>query len=267
MQAIIIAIMACFACTIITGMTGFIIYNSSFDSQPMSPQSFTPIPVLPTITIVQPTNTPFQTATLQPTLTEPPTATKLPTETIMPTPTLWFQVNAQGFIPTEKEMPSGYKIDTGGSGSIDGNHIIEKYMVSYTNNYPNDLRNQSGDPYLVVYISTIFDTIDSATSNYNAMDEDWVADNFRKMFNVSSNPQTISPSPVVLSIDGIERATAYVSGYDGVSIPGFFVFIKLQNHNGVFIVRTLSHAPFTNQQRAVDSAKYFTSLLVPKLIR
>lgn len=267
MQATIIAVMACFACTIITGMTGVIIYNSSLDSQPMSPQPFTPIPILPTITILQPTNTPFQTATLPLTFTESPTATKLPTETITPPPTLWFQVNAQGFIPTEKEMPSGYKIDTGGSGSGGGDHIIEKYMVSYTNNYPNDPRNQSGDPYSVVYISTIFDTIDSATSNYNAMDEDWVADNFGKMYNISSNPQTISPSPAVLSIDGVERATAYVSEYNGISIPGFFVFIKLQNHNGVFIVRTLSHAPFTNQQRTLNSAKYFTSLLVSKLFQ
>jgi hypothetical protein len=266
-QVIILAVMACFAFTIITGMTGLIVYNTSLSGQPISLQPFTPVPVLPTMTIVHPTKTPIQTTTTQPTFTKPPTATKLPTETITPTPTLWFQVNAQGFIPTEKEMPSGYKIDTGGSGSISGEHVIEEYMVTYTNNYPNDPRNKSGDPYLVVYISTIFDTVGSATSSYDAMDESWISDNFGKMFNVSSTPQTISPSPVALNINGIERATAYISDYNGVSVSGFFVFIKLQNHNGVFIIRTLCHAPYTDKQRALDSAKYFTSLFVPKLIR
>ncbi len=261
MQVIILSVMACLAFTVITGMAGLIIYNTSLGSQPILLQPSTPIPVLPTMTIVHPTRTP------RPTLTKAPTATRLPTKTITPTPTLWFQVNARDLIPTEQEMPSGYKIDTGGSGSISGEHIIEEYMVTYTNNYPNDPRNKSGDPYLVVYIATIFNTVGSATSSYDVMDENWISDNFGKMFNVSSTPQTISPSPVALNINGIERATAYISDYNGVSVPGFFVFIKLQNHNGVFIIRTLSHAPYTDKQRTLDSAKYFTSLFVSKLTR
>jgi hypothetical protein len=260
MQVIILSVMACLAFTVITGMAGLIIYNTSLGSQPISLQPSTPIPVLPTMTIVHPTRTP------PPTLTKAPTATRLPTKTITPTPTLWFQVNARDLIPTEQEMPSGYKIDTPASGSISGEYTIEEYVVTYISNYPNDKRNKSGDPYLVTYDVTFFKTVGYATSSYDAMDESWISNKFEKMFNISP-PQTISPSPVELNINGIERATAYVSNFNGVSVPGFFVFIKLQSHNGVFIIKTLSHAPFTDEQRTLASAKYFISLLVPKLTR
>ena len=262
LQVSFLAFIACYAFTIITGMTGLIIYKFSLGSSP-----FMPTQALPTLPVEQPSRTPILTTTLQPTFTKRPTATIFPTKTITPTSTLWFQANVRDLIPTEREMPSGYKIDTGGSGSISGNSIIENYMVTYTNNFPNDPRNNSGDPYLVVYIATIFYTVNSASSSYDAMDESWVSDNFGNMFDISSTPQSISPSSVALNINGIERATAYISEFNGISVPGFFVYIKLQNNNGVFIVRTLSHAPFTNEQRALSSARYFASLFAPKIIR
>ncbi len=264
-QLIIIVVMACFAGIIIMGAAGFIFYDSFLVNQPIPIQ--VTMPVLPTMTRTQPAKISLQTATSQPTLTRVPTATKLPTETIMPTPTLWFQANARDLIPTEQEMPSDYKVDTGASGSISDNSAVESYMMSYVNNYPNDPRNKSGDPYLVVYRVTIFNTVDSASSSFDAMDENWISENFGKMFNISSNPQAITPSRVALDIQGVERAAAYISDFNGVSVPGFFVYIKLQNNNGVFVVRTVSHAPFTNEQRILDSAKYFASLLVPKIVR
>ena len=264
-QLVIVIVMACFAGTIILGITGFIFYNSFLGNQPIPIQ--VTMPVLPTLTRTQPAKISLQTVTSQPTLTRVPTATKLPTETIMPTPTLWFQANARDLIPTEREMPSGYMIDTGASGNISDNSAVESYMVSYINNYPNDPRNKSGDPYLVVYKATIFNTVDSAASSFDGMDESWISNNIGKMFNISSIPQAITPSLVGLNIQGVERATAYISDFNGVSVPGFFVYVKLQNNNGVFVVRTISHAPFTNEQRTLDSAKYFVSLLVPRIIR
>lgn len=259
-QVIILSVMACLAFTAVTGIAGLIIYNISLGSQPILLQPPTPIPVLPTTTIVLSTRTP------RPTSTKTPTATRLPTKTVTPTPTLWFQLNAHDLIPTEQEMPSGYKIDTPASGSTSNEYIIEEYVVTYISNYPNDIRNKSGDPYIVAYDAMLFKTVEYATLSYDAIDENWISSNFEKMF-VITRPQTISPSRVELNINGVERATAYVSNINGVSVPGFFVFIKLQSHNGVFIIKTLSHAPFTNEQRTLASAEYFVSLLIPKLTR
>lgn len=257
-QVIFLAIMGCLAFSLIAGITGLIAYNTLLGNQ-----SFSPIPATPTTIITHPTRTHNPIVILSPTSTQVPTATTLPTQTAPPTPTLWFQANIHDFIPAEQEMPSGYKIDTGASGRLNSKPpIIDEYMVTYISNYPNDPRNRSGDPYLVGYAAIFFDTAVSAKATYDMMDESWISNNYGRRFNISSSPTQVS-----LNINGIEQSTAYISDYNGESVPGFFVLIKLQNHNGVFTVKTLSHAPFTDKQRSLDSAKYFASFFVNRIIR
>lgn len=263
-QVVILVVMACFAGTTIIGLAGFIIYNASLSSQPISLKPATLRPVLPTMTRTQPTKPPLKTATPQPTFTKSPTATKLPTVTITPTPTLWFQPNAGNFMPAEQEMPSSYKIYLPSSGNNSDQYSNYTYLV-YTSDYPNDPRNKSGDPYLVSYTASIFKTVDFATSSYDTMNESWISSNLASWFNNIS--QAAPPSRVDFNINGIERTATYISDLNGVSVPGFFVLIKLQSHNGVFIIKTLSHAPYTDKKKAVASAHYFTSLLISKITR
>ncbi len=258
-QLIIIVVMACFAGIIIMGAAGFVFYNSFLGNQPIPIQVI--VPVLPTLTRTQPAKISLQTVTSQPTLTRVPTATKLPTETIMPSPTLWFQVNAGDFIPVERDMPSDYKIYTPSSGMVSDEYGNSATIV-YNSDYPS--YNQTEEPYLVAYKAYIFNNVDFATSSYDGMDEDYISSNWGKWFNSS---ETISPSQVEFNINGIERAAAYISDYNGESVHGFFVFIKLQSHNGVFMIRTLSHAPSNDRQKALASAKYFASLLALKIVR
>lgn len=254
-QVLILVVMACCTISTITGSIGYLLYNeTSFSSQS----------VLPTMTRIQSTNLPFRTNTPQPTNTQTPTVIKLPTETnIISTPTLWFNINDHNLIPTEQEMPSGYKLylpSSGNNSDQDRNYN----QIVYTNDYPNNPSNKSGDPYLVLYTSSVYKTVELAISSYSKMTENWISSNTDRWFNVA---EPISPSKVDYDIHSMERADAYISNLKGVSVPGFFVFIKTQSHNGVFTIITLSHAPYTDPQKAIASAHYFASLLIPKIVQ
>ncbi|HCK66150.1 MAG TPA: hypothetical protein DHW49_07775 [Anaerolineae bacterium] len=246
--------MACCGVSTITGSIGYLIYNESFDSQP----------VLPTMTRIQSTNPPFRTNTPQSTHTQTPTVTKLPTDiSIASTPTLRFNLSANDLLPTEQEMPPSYKIYLPSSGSTSDQNGNYNQIV-YTNDYPNNPDNKSGDPYLVLYTSSLYKNNDLATSYYDLINESWISSKTEDWFNIT---ESISPSRVDYNVNSVERSSAYISEIKGVSVPGFFVFIKLQTHNGVFTIRTLSHAPYTDSQKAVASAHYFVSLLIPKIIQ
>jgi hypothetical protein len=243
-------------CAIVTigSIFAFIGYSNLYVEAQDVQQSI-PTSITPTTTRISPSRVPMLTSTVL------PTRTILPTATMTLTPTPWFQGFGDSYIPEENEVPSGYMIYVPGSGSSQDDQGWYKTVV-YTSDYPNTHRTE--DAYLVSYSSWIYKTDNAADLNYEGLTSNWITRNWREWINVS---QEIKPVQVDFNASGVEKSAAYFATYNGASVPEAFVLVKLQSHNAVFIIRTLSHSPSGDQQRAIANAYYFASLLIQKLNR
>lgn len=261
LQLLTLLVLSCLVCLIFGFAAGYGFYLTTSSVVPVLNQPATQVLMAPSIIAVEFTNTPSKTASPSPTFTEIATETLTPSPTPSLTPTLFFQGNGSEYIPTERDMPSDYKIYTPSSGSVNDQFGSRTYIV-YTSDYPNN--NHTEEPYLVAYETLIFNKRDLAISTYFRMDKEWVSENWSSWFNASA---AISPTTADININDFERIEAYISDFEGISVHGYFVFIKFQTYNAVFTVKTLAHSPSYDREKALASARFFSSLLIQNIVK